>query len=151
MCGFSGLHLLLSVYVSSLSFFSLYTFTTHLNKNKTHTQVHIAYPPNMPTPGFEEEEKTKPAEAKAIEGGTVATVDPALVARSIITDMRNGNYHIPCCFDFNLLLAMMAGITPRNNPLFDFILAPFLIPISAVYRYIWDAEVLNKKYKQKSK
>lgn len=106
--------------------------------------VHIAYPPNMPTAGFEEEEKTKPAEAKAIEAGTVTTISPKDVAKSIVNGIQGGTYHIPCVFDHTILLTFMAGISPRSSLLLDMVLLPILVPVTAVYRYLWDSEVIKR-------
>jgi hypothetical protein len=40
-----------------------------------------------------------------------------------------------------------AGMSPRNTPLLDMLVAPFLVPIAyVVRRWNWDAEVMKSKY-----
>jgi hypothetical protein len=99
----------------------------------------------MPTSGFDEEEKTKPPEAKAIEKGSVTMIQSRQVAQSIINGVKFGSYHIPCVFDHTILLTFMAGISPRSSLLLDTILLPFLVPVTFFYRVLWDSEVYKAK------
>ena len=42
-----------------------------------------------------------------------------------------------------------AGMAPRNTPILDMLIAPFLVPIAyVVRRWQWDVEVTKSKYKK---
>jgi len=108
--------------------------------------VQQAYPGNFQSPGFDEENKTKPVEAKAIEAGEqLQTSDD--VARNLIDSVRRGHPHMSCGnFGINLLIRLTGGMSPRVNALADFVLSPLLILVSVIYRYMWDWEVGNAKH-----
>jgi len=55
--------------------------------------VSIVFPPDTDTPQLHEENKTKPAETKAI-AGTVKVLQPEDVARAIAEGIAAGRYHI---------------------------------------------------------
>lgn len=99
--------------------------------------VHIAYPGNMDTPGFEVENRTKPSEAKAIEADeTLYTPDQvvrghllaapprwewmrrwltlrAFQADSMLAGIRAGDFHLSCGdFGVDLLTRAMGGASP---------------------------------------
>ncbi|KAJ1444520.1 hypothetical protein M885DRAFT_552716 [Pelagophyceae sp. CCMP2097] len=103
--------------------------------------VHSVYPPNMDTPGFAVENRSKPAATKAIEEGE-PTHDPAAIARSILASVDAGDYQI-CCGDFGIsLLARAAnGLAPRTTLAFDVCALPLIAIIGAVYRRVWEHTV----------
>jgi short-subunit dehydrogenase len=110
-------------------------------------QIYQAYPPGFQSPGFDQENLTKPADTKAIEAGEpVHTAED--VASCIVDSVRKGEYHISCGnFGINLLTRLAVGISPRNNTLADFLLAPFLVLIGKVYTSLWDSTVLSERAK----
>ena len=55
--------------------------------------IHCSFPANILSPGFEEEEKTKPAITKTLEGTTGAE-PPDIVARQVIDRLERGHKHI---------------------------------------------------------
>lgn len=55
--------------------------------------IHCSFPANILSPGFEQEEKTKPAITKTIEG-TAGAETPEVVARNIIARLEKGHKHI---------------------------------------------------------
>ena len=55
--------------------------------------VHCSFPVNVLSPGFEEEEKTKPEITKKIEG-TAGADTPEVAARKIIDRLERGHKHI---------------------------------------------------------
>jgi 3-dehydrosphinganine reductase len=55
--------------------------------------IHCSFPASILTPGFEEEEKTKPALTQKIEG-TAGAESPETVARYIIDQLERGHKHI---------------------------------------------------------
>jgi hypothetical protein len=38
-----------------------------------------------------------------------------------------------------------AGMSPRTNTLLDLLLAPLLVPIGVVYRFMWDRILLRRR------
>jgi 3-dehydrosphinganine reductase len=55
--------------------------------------VHCSFPANILSPGFENEEKTKPDITRTIEG-TAGAETPAVVARHIVHRLERGHKHI---------------------------------------------------------
>jgi len=111
-------------------------------------KIHQAYPPNFFSPGYDNENKTKPLETKAIESSET-TYQSELVARSLISSFRKGHYHIACGdLGINLLTRSSAGMSPRNNSLADALILPLLVLIGKIYVNGWDSEVKKDKYKQ---
>jgi len=55
--------------------------------------ISCAFPANILTPGFEEEEKTKPEITRKIEG-TAGAETPDVVAKRIISQLERGHKHI---------------------------------------------------------
>lgn len=109
--------------------------------------VHSAYPPNMDTPGFEIEERTKPKETKAIESFET-TYKPDDVAVSVWDALRAGEFHITCGDPgISVLMSASVGMSVRPNPVLDLVLLPLLLLIAPVYRYFWDREVRKPKYR----
>ncbi len=56
--------------------------------------VHLCYPPTTLTPGLERENKDKPPEAWAIEGGHSKAFGAQEVARAILNGVRRGKFQI---------------------------------------------------------
>ena len=87
--------------------------------------VSIAYPPDTESPGFENENKTKPVECQNISKiGDVFKAED--VAARIIEGIRAGDYHIasPDFVQNRLIGALSAGTTPRPSYLFDLVMSP---------------------------
>lgn len=108
--------------------------------------VHIAFPANMDTTGYELEMMTKPSETVAIESSDIL-YDPSVVATSILRGVGRGEYNLYCgALDVNLLGILTAGCTPRSNMAFDMLMSPLAIIIARIVRWTWDHEVLKGKY-----
>jgi len=88
-------------------------------------KVAICYPPDTDTPGFAEENKTKPPETKACFPADAYAADK--VASQSIHSMLAGDYHIQSV-DFlqNLLVSSMTGCTPRSFFLLETLLSPVI-------------------------
>ncbi|KAF0700253.1 Aste57867_9208 [Aphanomyces stellatus] len=100
--------------------------------------IHIAYPNGMDTPGYAEEQLTKPAECKAIEVAE-KLYKPDDVASSILSDMKNGVYSMYCGdFGIGLLGMMTAGMSPRKNPALDILMFPIGILAAFFVRSDWE-------------
>jgi 3-dehydrosphinganine reductase len=74
--------------------------------------VHCSFPGNMATPGFEIEQKTKPAVTQKMEGAST-TEKPEDVAKWIIARLERGHHMITYDFVGTMLkvTAILAEIT----------------------------------------
>ncbi len=108
--------------------------------------VYSAYPPNMNTPGFDEENKRKPPEAVAIDAGETI-YEPEQCAQCLVSSVERGEYHISCGDPgINMLVRASSGLGPRNNSLTDCLLLPLLVVVGNIYLWSWDATVGATKY-----
>ncbi|KAK7059616.1 3-ketodihydrosphingosine reductase TSC10 [Favolaschia claudopus] len=92
--------------------------------------VHIFFPPTMYTPGYEEENKTKPKITRDIES-TDDGVTAEAAAVALFEGVRAGHAHITADMITTLFRASTRGVAPRHNifldPLYDmaaYIIAP---------------------------
>ncbi|KAL3699735.1 hypothetical protein R1sor_017757 [Riccia sorocarpa] len=77
-------------------------------------RVSLIYPPDTNTPGFAEENKTKPdLTAKLSESS--AALEPDDVARSAISGIKKGYFSITCNFDGFMLSCVTAGMSPQPS------------------------------------
>lgn len=78
--------------------------------------VTVAYPPDTDTPGFAEENRTKPIETQLING-TSGVLSAEEVAKKIINSTRKGSFS--CWFGINgfLLESLTSGAQPITNML----------------------------------
>jgi short-subunit dehydrogenase len=97
----------------------------------TGVTVHVAYPPDTDTPGFERENLTKPPECLAASRAAGhALYSAESVAESALRSLEKGRYHLSSPdLGQNLLVAAMAGLSPHPLPL---IIELFLAPVLAV-------------------
>jgi len=108
----------------------------------------VVYPPDTDTPGYAEENKTKPEETVAISGGGKAV--PAIeVARSIITGVKNGDYHIAYDMATKLCAILSPGLTPFYFSFFDILIAPVCRLVGVIAMHQNDSEVM-KSWKKRN-
>lgn len=94
--------------------------------------THIFFPPTMYTPGFDEENKTKPAITRKIESTDEGlTADQA--AQGLFKGVENGEFHITADLITSLFKASTRGSSPRGNALFDTVL-DFVALVGALSR-----------------
>ena len=99
--------------------------------------VHIGYPPDTDTPGFEHENTTKPPETAAMI--PVDVYPASKVARWMLNGAETGLYHLPCPdLTVNLLVSSVAGVTPRAYPLLEAALLPLTALVEAVVCLYFD-------------
>lgn len=104
--------------------------------------MHIAYPGNMQTAGFDCEQETKPAETKSIESSGSVYL-PREVAKSVLKSIGRGEYNIYCGAPDVMLLGVLAnGLSPRVYPILDLMFWPIAMAISPLIRFIWDKRVM---------
>lgn len=70
------------------------------------TTVSVLCPPDTDTPGFKEENKTKPPECQAISAARAKLIQPEEVAKALLKGMRKGEFIIVPNFDGKLMLVM---------------------------------------------
>jgi len=89
--------------------------------------VHHVYPPGMDTPGFKQENLTKPAVTKEIEGAA-DVFTPQQVAVKLISGVERHQYHITVDVITWLLRVVANGTAPRPS----LFLEMFILPLLAV-------------------
>ncbi|GBG25085.1 3-ketodihydrosphingosine reductase [Hondaea fermentalgiana] len=92
----------------------------------TGISVHIAYPPDTDTPGFKEENKTKPPETLKISPPEVYSAKS--VIDTLLNGLARGEYHLPSPDPVqNFLISSTVNITPRGRwaPL-EIVLSPIV-------------------------
>lgn len=101
-------------------------------------KVSVAYPPDTDTPGFARENKTKPPETKKISASG-SLYPPDQVADKILQGIERGRYHLMSP-DFlqNLLISLMAGVSPRGRPLVEIPLQSLMAAVAEVYSRYFD-------------
>ena len=97
--------------------------------------THIFFPPTMYTPGFDEENKTKPAITRKIES-TDEGLTAEQAAQGLFKGVENGDFHITADLITNLFKASTRGSSPRGNVLFETVLdiAAWVGPLSRLAR-----------------
>ncbi|KAI8817386.1 uncharacterized protein EV422DRAFT_500094 [Fimicolochytrium jonesii] len=83
-------------------------------------KIHIFYPGTIYSPGYEEENKTKPAITKKLEEGDVG-VTPEKAAEILFRGVEKEQYSIVCDFTGELIRSATKGAAPANNGVMDFI------------------------------
>ncbi|KAM9307970.1 3-ketodihydrosphingosine reductase [Gastrophryne carolinensis] len=73
--------------------------------------ITVAYPPDTDTPGFAEENKSKPLETKLISE-TSSLCEPDQVARVIVKDAVQGNFNSSVGSDGYMLASLTCGMSP---------------------------------------
>lgn len=76
--------------------------------------VTVAYPPDTDTPGFAEENKTKPLETKLISE-TAGVCQPEQVAKIVVKDAVQGNFTSSFGPDGYMLSALTCGMSPVTS------------------------------------
>jgi len=136
MCGFVGCYGYSSYCASK---FALRGFAEALNMenhDKNNLKITIALPPDMETPGFELESRTKPAETIAISDGHMAPVKDA--AERMIYDTRAGRFFSTYGFDGFACRMCCLGLAPFNSvasALFEVVFGG-LFRIVGIYYYL---------------
>lgn len=94
-------------------------------------KVHVVYPGSISSPGFERENKTKPAVTRVIEDGDPVQT-PDAVAASAIAGLEKGHYAITVALLGHFLRWGVQGGSPRNTWFVDTIMA-CLAPIVWIF------------------
>lgn len=104
--------------------------------------VHVYYPSNMRTPGYEEENKTKPGEAKLIDEST-QTMSAEEAADVCLDRLKRGYFAICGTFDIELLRMGNGSTVKSDSPLTDFLMFPIWWIGLGIQRIIWKLQVAS--------
>lgn len=107
--------------------------------------VSVVVPPDVDTPGYVEENKTKPEECRKISEGTGVFTAQA-VALDIVDGIENYKWMISTGFDGKILTTLTAGFSPCSNGIeatVQVLSAGILRVVSLVYRYMYDGICLS--------
>eukprot|EP00158_Paraphelidium_tribonemae_P001962 Partr_v1_DN24999_c1_g1_i2_m45486 putative 3-keto-dihydrosphingosine reductase len=84
--------------------------------------VHIMFPATIYTPGYEEEEKRKPAITKIIEAADEGQ-KPEQIAKALLTGISRGQFQITSDIVGELMRCVSKGVAPANGTVTDGLLA----------------------------
>ena len=87
-------------------------------------RMHCSFPGTIFTETFYDEQKSKPALTKELEGSDDPRdgMTPKAVARAIFDGLGRDDYLIPVDFQTRMLLNNMRGPSPSDRPLLDWVL-----------------------------
>ncbi|XP_041376032.1 3-ketodihydrosphingosine reductase-like [Gigantopelta aegis] len=86
----------------------------HMELKPYNVYVTLAFPPDTDTPGFAEEQKSKPEETRLISE-TAGLFQPSVVASSIIKDVVSGRFFSYAGLDGYMLAAVTCGMSPVTS------------------------------------
>ncbi|KAK9506561.1 hypothetical protein O3M35_008468 [Rhynocoris fuscipes] len=124
----------------------------HMEVNTYGVKVTVCYPPDTDTPGFAEEEKTKPQETKLI-AQTSGLWKPEDVAKQIMNDTLAGYFSSDMGLDGFLLSVVCAGMSQYSSLLHlilqIILMGPFRA-VAAVYLFFFQ-KIIKKCMEVKNK
>ncbi|KAF9344771.1 3-dehydrosphinganine reductase [Mortierella sp. AD094] len=107
--------------------------------------IHIYYPGTMFSPGYENENLTKPLITRDIEGTKGLTSEEA--AKGLFAGLRKGYFGVTTDFDTNFLRIAARGVTPMSNIGWDYLLG-LIAPFGAT-SFLWEINHKVKNYGKK--
>ncbi|KAH8384109.1 hypothetical protein KR009_012168 [Drosophila setifemur] len=100
--------------------------------------VTLAMPCDTNTPGFEEEEKSKPRETKIISGGG-GLIEPEIMAKAILKDALNGNFTSTVGAESWLITSLGGALLPWDgfftNLLHSIVIGPLRLFSYGLHKY----------------
>ncbi|TFK37303.1 oxidoreductase [Crucibulum laeve] len=106
--------------------------------------VHIYFPPTMHTPGYEEENKTKPQIVKEIEDADEGlTAEQA--AKALYRGVESGQAHITGDLITSLFRASTRGASPKNNWILDGVYDAIAYVATPIWRSSVDKKVVSHR------
>lgn len=119
-------------------------------------QVSICNPPDVDTPMYELENKTKPEECRRISA-SAGLFTAEQLAKDIVSGIRSYRFMICSGFDCYVLSMLTVGLTPSHSGLFGLLeviaLSPLRI-VAIILRYTYDGmvqQVYDEKLKEGAK
>merc|ERR1712187_732870 len=111
----------------------------------TQVKFHIACPPDIDTPGFANENQSKPYETSHMFPQCFNEVFPAEeVATCLLNDVLIGRYFVrsPDCFG-DMLMSRAWGHYPRRCAVLEAVVAPFFVGVQTLMVW-WTDGVVRK-------
>lgn len=100
-------------------------------------KIHLAAPSDTKTPGFENENLTKPTETKKIsESGSI--YEPDQVAKSIIDGVQSGDFYLYHDFLTGLIIMIGKGLGPKSSYIIEILMAPILAIVGIFVSSDWN-------------
>lgn len=113
-------------------------------------RLSLVYPPDTMTPGYMEDQKTMPEITRILSQATTP-MDPVSVARSALTGLKAGHFHIDCNFEGAALSLVCAGMSPQPSFLraLTEILSMGILRVVALFvQKSWYDTILQAKQKE---
>lgn len=126
---------------------TVYMETKHLGITVT-----LSMPPDVDTPGFANEEKSKPQETKEI-CGSGGLVKPEVVAEKLLKDALKGSFFSILGFESWILSLLCCGMSPWKNPFLGILQFYTMGPLRMIGMLIqWNfARIVKKCHSAKEK
>ncbi|XP_034249989.1 3-ketodihydrosphingosine reductase [Thrips palmi] len=103
-----------SIYSSTKFALRGFAEALHMETKPYGVSVTLAFPPDTDTPGFANEQKTKPMETRLIsESGGL--VQPEVVAEKILSDALRGRFFSSVGLEGGIVCAVAAGMSPPSS------------------------------------
>lgn len=114
--------------------------------------ITLGLPADTDTPGFENEEKSKPEETKEI-CGSGGLFKPEQVAERLLKDALKGNFFSILGFESWILSLLCCGMSPWKNPLLGLLQFYTMGPLRLISFFIqWNfSRIVKKSQKSKDK
>ncbi|XP_010546852.1 PREDICTED: 3-dehydrosphinganine reductase TSC10A-like [Tarenaya hassleriana] len=124
----------------SASKFGLQGLAQALQQEVIADNIHVSliFPPDTETPGFEEEQKTRPQLTNIIAASSGA-MKPEEVAKITLEGIKAGKFSVSCNFEGFLLSTATAGLSPQRSFLIAYVevMTAGLIRLAALF-FQWD-------------
>ncbi|KAK8725854.1 hypothetical protein OTU49_010518 [Cherax quadricarinatus] len=122
----------------------------HMEVKPYNITVTVCYPPDTDTPGFEEENQTKPVETKLMSE-TAGLLKPEEVAKKLVDDALIGSFTSTVGLEGFMLTTLCAGMGPITDA-FSFLTQVFLFGIFRAVSafYLWSFnKIVDKEYRKR--
>lgn len=112
----------------------------------------VALPADVDTPGFANEQKTKPEETKEISSSG-GLFKPEVVAERILKDALKGSFFSICGLESWLITLMCCGMSPWKNPLLGLLQFYTMGPLRMIgFLVQWNfGRIVRKHHKSQQK
>ncbi|XP_047324448.1 3-dehydrosphinganine reductase TSC10A-like [Impatiens glandulifera] len=115
--------------------------------------VSLIFPPDTETPGFIEENKTKP-QLTSIISASSGGMNADEVAKKALDGIKSGSFIVPCNFEGFLLALVTAGLSPQRSYLIAFVevfSASILRIVALCFQWNWYSSIEKWHQTQKKK
>ena len=124
-----------------MNFYSNFSLFLNLQLQGTGVKISVAYPPDTDTPGYAQENLTKPGLCTAVNDAVGSQLfPPDRVAKKMVKQLERGCYHLTTPdIGSNLLISSMTSLAPKSiSTVLGIFLAPILTIASTVVGSISD-------------